>query len=79
MCDEEDIEDSPFMAYIVPDDKDNNPNQVHGIYIIYGRKDATFITFLPKIIIIIMCPRIFVMVFVIIISVIKKCNKKKIL
>ncbi len=59
MCDEEDIEDSPFMAYIVPDDKDNNPNQVHGIYIIYGRKDATFITFLPKIITIIMCPRIF--------------------
>ncbi len=55
MCDEEDIEDSPFMAYIVPDDKDNNPNQVHGIYIIYGRKDATFIT--------LMCPRIFCDVF----------------
>ncbi|CAM4731422.1 unnamed protein product [Leuciscus chuanchicus] len=28
MCDDEDIEDSPFMAYIVPDNKANNPNQV---------------------------------------------------
>ncbi|KAL0180666.1 hypothetical protein M9458_023072, partial [Cirrhinus mrigala] len=27
MCDDEDIEDSPFMAYIVPDNKANNPNQ----------------------------------------------------
>ncbi|XP_051528401.1 filamin-B [Myxocyprinus asiaticus] len=28
MCDDEDIEDSPFMAYIIPDNKSNNPNQV---------------------------------------------------
>ncbi|KAI2658987.1 Filamin-B [Labeo rohita] len=28
MCDDEDIEDSPFMAYIVSDNKANNPNQV---------------------------------------------------
>ncbi|XP_067288443.1 filamin-B isoform X2 [Pseudorasbora parva] len=28
MCDDEDIEDSPFMAYILPDNKSNNPNQV---------------------------------------------------
>uniref|UniRef100_A0A8C1FQE8 Filamin B n=1 Tax=Cyprinus carpio carpio TaxID=630221 RepID=A0A8C1FQE8_CYPCA len=28
MCDDEDIEDSPFMAFIVPDNKANNPDQV---------------------------------------------------
>ncbi|XP_039529536.1 filamin-B isoform X2 [Pimephales promelas] len=28
MCDDEDIEDSPFMAYIVPDNKANNASQV---------------------------------------------------
>uniref|UniRef100_A0A8C1JVM4 Filamin B n=1 Tax=Cyprinus carpio TaxID=7962 RepID=A0A8C1JVM4_CYPCA len=28
MCDDEDIEDSPFMAFIVPDNKASNPNQV---------------------------------------------------
>uniref|UniRef100_A0A673GLM2 Filamin-B-like n=1 Tax=Sinocyclocheilus rhinocerous TaxID=307959 RepID=A0A673GLM2_9TELE len=28
MCDDEDIEDSPFMAYIVPENKASNPNQV---------------------------------------------------
>ncbi|XP_051967093.1 filamin-B-like isoform X2 [Xyrauchen texanus] len=28
MCDDEDIEDSPFMAYIIPDNKANNPKQV---------------------------------------------------
>lgn len=28
MCDDEDIEDSPFMAFIVPDDKTNNAGQV---------------------------------------------------
>ncbi|XP_026077533.1 filamin-B-like isoform X2 [Carassius auratus] len=28
MCDDEDIEDSPFMAHIVADDKASNPNQV---------------------------------------------------
>uniref|UniRef100_A0A8B9R529 Filamin B n=1 Tax=Astyanax mexicanus TaxID=7994 RepID=A0A8B9R529_ASTMX len=28
MCDDEDIEDSPFMAYIVPDDKSSDPSQV---------------------------------------------------
>ncbi|KAI4879622.1 hypothetical protein NFI96_025042 [Prochilodus magdalenae] len=28
MCDDEDIEDSPFMAYIVPDNKSSNPSQV---------------------------------------------------
>lgn len=29
MCDDEDIEDSPFMAFIVPDNKASNPNQVN--------------------------------------------------
>ncbi|XP_017560373.1 filamin-B isoform X1 [Pygocentrus nattereri] len=28
MCDDEDIEDSPFMAYIIPDSKSSKPNQV---------------------------------------------------
>ncbi|XP_052465193.1 filamin-B isoform X2 [Carassius gibelio] len=28
MCDDEDIEDSPFMAHIIADDKASNPNQV---------------------------------------------------
>ncbi|KAF4093938.1 hypothetical protein AMELA_G00007140 [Ameiurus melas] len=28
MCDDEDIEESPFMAYIIPDDKASNPDQV---------------------------------------------------
>lgn len=28
MCDDEDIEESPFMAYIVPDNKASNPDQV---------------------------------------------------
>uniref|UniRef100_A0A6Q2XZN7 Calponin-homology (CH) domain-containing protein n=1 Tax=Esox lucius TaxID=8010 RepID=A0A6Q2XZN7_ESOLU len=28
MCDDEDIEDSPFMAYIVPDNNDSNPGLV---------------------------------------------------
>lgn len=28
MCDDEDIEDSPFMAFIVPENKSNNPDQV---------------------------------------------------
>ncbi|XP_062400673.1 filamin-B [Sardina pilchardus] len=28
MCDDEDIEDSPFMAYIIPDNKANNVDQV---------------------------------------------------
>ncbi|XP_030633099.1 filamin B a isoform X3 [Chanos chanos] len=28
MCDDEDIEDSPFMAYIVPDNKASQPNKV---------------------------------------------------
>ncbi|KAK1799532.1 hypothetical protein P4O66_000414 [Electrophorus voltai] len=28
MCDDEDIEDSPFMSYIVPDNKASNPNEV---------------------------------------------------
>uniref|UniRef100_A0A674DR18 Filamin B n=1 Tax=Salmo trutta TaxID=8032 RepID=A0A674DR18_SALTR len=28
MCDDDDIEDSPFMAYIVPDNQDSNPSLV---------------------------------------------------
>ncbi|KAF7693127.1 hypothetical protein HF521_008443 [Silurus meridionalis] len=28
MCDDEDIEESPFMAYIIPDNKESNPDQV---------------------------------------------------
>lgn len=28
MCDDDDIEESPYMAYIVPDNKASNPDQV---------------------------------------------------
>lgn len=31
MCDDEDIEDSPFMAYIIPDNKSNNVDLVSAI------------------------------------------------
>lgn len=31
MCDDEDIADSPFMAFIVPENKSNNPSQVKDV------------------------------------------------
>jgi hypothetical protein len=31
MCDDDDIEDSPFMAYIIPDNQDINPSLVSDV------------------------------------------------
>lgn len=53
MCDDEDIEDSPFMAYIVPDNKANNSNQVNVV------KKRQLSTFPPQLLIIAVYPELF--------------------